>query len=356
MKKLFLPLMAIIAYVFSIFIKYIPITFERYYVEGINKITIQLLSRISAIIPFSIAEIIYLSQWILIPIFFLILVFKIFKGNGKSWALFIVNYLALAYLLFMCLWGFNYSRMPISAKLGLEIKESTKEELYELNLYLVNRANTQRLGVLTDQDGLMKVNDDYKGVFMRAAKGLQFNKGDLELFSGSYGIPKSIYLSKPMLYTGITGMYFPFTGEANINTAIPDLMLPATVLHEMAHQRGVAPEDEANFIAYIIGNQNIDSDFKYSTTVLALIHSINALNLVSPEDVGKIKTKYSEGLKRDLIAYSDFWNGYDGKVQEIADDVNDTYLRSNGEKDGVQSYGQMVDLLLGEYRKMKTNK
>jgi hypothetical protein len=37
-------------------------------------------------------------------------------------------------------------------------------------------------------------------------------------------------------------------------------------------------------------------------------------------------------------------------VAEKADAVNNTYLKSNNQEDGVKSYGRMVDLLLAERR------
>ena len=40
----------------------------------------------------------------------------------------------------------------------------------------------------------------------------------------------------------------------------------------------------------------------------------------------------------------------DGKVAEVSNKVNDTYLKVNKQEDGVKSYGRMVDLLLAQYR------
>ena len=137
-----------------------------------------------------------------------------------------------------------------------------------------------------------------------------------------------------MLYTNITGMYFPFTAEANVNTQIPMLLLPATTLHEMAHQRGIAPEDEANFTAYFVGIHHPDYDFQYSSTVLALIHTMNALSKEDYEMAKQVQALYSENLRRDLEYYSRFWDKYEGRTSEVAEKVNDTYLKSNRQVDG----------------------
>ena len=36
-------------------------------------------------------------------------------------------------------------------------------------------------------------------------------------------------------------------------------------------------------------------------------------------------------------------------AETIMNQVNDTYLKANGQESGVKSYGEMVDLLLAEY-------
>jgi hypothetical protein len=143
----------------------------------------------------------------------------------------------------------------------------------------------------------------------------------------------------------------PYTGEANVNTNITDFMLPATAAHEMAHQRGFAREDEANYIAYLTCTLNPDVDFQYSGTMLALIYSANALAGADASSYKELYKTYSEGIRRDLKYDYEFWQKYKGKTQEISNNINNTYLRTNGQKDGVQSYGRMVDLLLAEQRK-----
>jgi len=84
--------------------------------------------------------------------------------------------------------------------------------------------------------------------------------------------------------------------------------------------------------------------------MLALINSTNALADKNIEDYKKIANKLSPGVKRDLKYQNEFWEKYQGKVEEISNNVNDNYLKSNGQKDGVESYGRMVDLLLAEFK------
>ena len=52
-------------------------------------------------------------------------------------------------------------------------------------------------------------------------------------------------------YLGISGIFIPFTCEANVNATLPDWEIPFTACHELAHQRGFAREDEANYVGYL---------------------------------------------------------------------------------------------------------
>lgn len=53
---------------------------------------------------------------------------------------------------------------------------------------------------------------------------------------GNYSKAKIILNSNLLSYTSITGIYSPFTGEANININQPLTSMPFTILHEMAHK------------------------------------------------------------------------------------------------------------------------
>jgi len=324
---------------------------EKLYSSSINKFIIQGLSQITGLVSFSLAEFIYISHLIAIPIVFCILIYKLFKGEFFKYTVKIVSYLSVVYLLFMILWGFNYSRVSISETMSLEVLPLSTEKLYDLNQDLIIKANTLRQLIHEDESGVMTIEGGYQSVFNRANTGYQLIGEDYQVLAGRYGRPKSIKLSQPMLYTGITGMYFPFTAEANVNTAIPYLLLPATTLHEMAHLRGIASEDEANYLAYLTASVHPDVDFQYSGTVLALIYTLNALATVEPDLASELKEMYSEGLKRDLQDYNEFWSKYDGQIDQISNRVNDAFLKGNRQEDGVISYSRMVYLLMSHYEK-----
>lgn len=334
----------------SILSKGYPKFIERYYSNTFNKIIREVLSLITGLFPFSIAEILYYSLILILIGSFVVLLIRIKKGGFINQLLNIGAYLSTLYVLFMILWGFNYNRLSFDKISGLKIEKSSEGQLLSLCEELVDRANSLREKVQEDSQGVMIIQGGYKSVFRRGAQGYKEASTEFPELAGAYGIPKPVLLSEKMCYTGITGMYMPYTGEANVNVHITDFMLPCTAMHEMAHQRGFAREDEANFISYVACIRHPDADFQYSGIMLALVNSVNALYGKDKDAYKILAGKYSKGVRRDLQNDAAFWEKYRGKIEEVSNNVNNTYLKSNGQNDGVESYGRMVDLLLAEFK------
>jgi hypothetical protein len=348
--KLSIVVLVPIIMALNIILKTNPGLVERYYSTAIDKYIREVLSLITGIFPFSVAEFLVIALFIILIIYAAVLIIKIIKGEFLNHLLNTAVYISILYILFMFFWGFNYDRLSFDKIAGLNLQKSSKKELYTLCEDLIYRANTLRGSVQQNSKGIMVIPGGYRDVFKRAYEGYYRASLIYPELGGKYGSPKPILLSEKMSYTGITGIYIPYTGEANVNVNNTDFMLPATAAHEMAHQRGFAREDEANYIAYVTCSRHPDADFQYSGVMLAVIYSMNALAKSDMNGYKTLSAKYSEGVRRDLINDAEFWAKYEGKVQQASEKVNNNYLKSNGQSDGVQSYGRMVDLLLAEYR------
>ena len=324
---------------------------EKYYSNTINKWTRQFLSKLTGLFSFSIAEFLVIFLVFVLIGLIIMLLFHLNQRKFSKYFLNILAYFSMLHMLFMFLWGFNYDRVSFDQIAGLSVKEHSIQQLYELCEKLIKRTNEIREEVQEDSEGVMVVSGGYKSVLERSTVGFENISQTIPELGGKYGPPKPILLSEMMNYTGITGIYIPYTAEANVNISIPEAMLPCTVLHEMAHQRGFAREDEANYIAYVVSIHHPDVDFQYSGTLLALIYSMNALAQYDIESYHRLKTTYADGVRRDLQYQIDFWEKYRGRIEKISREVNNAYLKSNGQQEGILSYGKMVDYLLAEYNK-----
>ena len=158
--------------------------------------------------------------------------------------------------------------------------------------------------------------------------------------------PKRAFFSRLMSTFNYTGFYFPFTGEANINIDPPPCLIPATIAHEMAHQRGVASEQEANFVAVVACLESGDPDYLYSGWLFGFVHLANALYRYDAEAYFALADTLPEGVKADLRANNAYWAQFETKAAKVSEKVYDTMLKSYGQELGVQSYGAVVDMLI----------
>ena len=255
---------------------------------------------------------------------------------------------SILYFFFYAGWALNYYRYPLADIMKYPRMLYTVDELEDLCIELINEANIVRAKLNEDDNGVVSLPYTPKQALTLVPDVYDIAAREYDIFSGDYSPPKPVFASELMNYTQITGIYMMFTAEANVNIAATTPLLLSTACHEAAHQRGFAREDEANFIAYLVCREGGDRYFKYSGTLLALINSMNQLYAADSERFFEMRETYSEGINRDLAFHSAFWAKYEGPVAEKTESVNNAYLKSNNQTDGVKSYGRMVDLLLAE--------
>ena len=349
---LLFPLAILINYLSS---KQIQVT-EESYSQGAYIAIAPILSRITGLYPYSLAEIVTVLLFAVL-IWRLVAFFRSLAGkqHGKLALLrykliHLVVIIGIIYFSFIIMWGLNYNRSSIATITGLEVRPASVAELAQLTNSLIQEVNQLRILTEEDNSGVMHTPGGYKDVLRRGPLGYEVIAAEIPQLGGSYGAPKPVTLSKPWAYTGIWGVYFPFTAEANINIAIPAPYLPFTTAHEMAHQRGFAREDETNYIAYLVCRAHPDVDYRYSGNLMALVHSLRALAQVDSSLQRELAGKLTKGVRRDLQSLEEFNRRHESPFERFTLKVNDLYLKANNQKDGDRSYGRVVDLLIAEFR------
>lgn len=358
-KRIYLLSLIPISYLLTLLAKKSSYFAEEIYAKHIYKWISQIISTISGILPFSLGEVIIIVVPVVLLVVFLGFIIKMIavKENRKQrWLKGILNVLctgSIVLFAFTLLAGINYYRAPFATYSNLTIRESSTEELYNFTESLVLQANELREQVpQTDENGVFKLSESNYKLAKIANKAYSSLGKEYPILGGNYGSPKPVLLSELMSQTEITGIFFPFTMEANVNVDVPDYTIPSTMLHELAHLRGFMREDEANYLAYLAGMKSDNIDVQYSSTMMALVYAGNALYDQSPDLYSQIRDMYSEGVLKDIRANSNYWLKYeDTVISTVSNNINDTYLKANDQSDGVKSYGRMLDLLLAKYRK-----
>lgn len=335
---------------------------EHVFARGIFAALSWGMAHITGLLPFSLMEfgivVLPLVLLILLAAFIVRLVRKR-EDRGFRLAKAFINLgcvVSIAAFLLLIGCSVNYYRYPVGRYLELTVEPASKEELYGLVRALAVETSRVRDSLeqagLEDADGVYKRSFSERELGQKAVEAFGRLAEDYPIFAGYYPRPKHIFFSRTMSRTELTGIFCPFTMEANVNIDVPDYSLGSTMCHELAHLKGFIREDEANYISFLACMASDSDELRYSGLMEALILAGNALYRKDADLYFEARSLYSDGVSRDLRANSEYWKQFeDTVISNTAEKLNDTYLKANNQEDGVQSYGRMVDLLLAQYRR-----
>ena len=329
-------------------------TVERVYAQSLYPRIARALTAATAWASFSIAEVCILA---LAPVALVAAVrgmVRAFRSPAPfralgSGLLGIAMAASAAYLVFLLLWGLNYQRLPLAASVGLPVGHAEPGELAAVCADLIERSEILRGAVEEDDTGVARVPGGISGALARATLGYDVLAEQWPLVGGGPVPVKRVWLSPGLALLGISGIFFPFTGEANVNTTLPEWTLPFVAAHEVAHQRGFAREDEANYLAYAACRSHPDAAARYASAVEGSLYALGALRGTDPDAHRALESRRGAAVRRDLDALEAWRRRYESRAGAVQEKVNDAYLRAQGQE-GVTTYGRMVDLLLAERR------
>ena len=248
---------------------------------------------------------------------------------------------------FCLLWGTYYYGDDFVTQSGLKMEAVSTEELRTVTAYFAGLANTYSAYVPRDENGVCAT--DRKAVLERSTRLYKGLEEDFPCLDGPGLRVKSIGCSRLLSYLDFTGFFFPFTGEANVNIDFPPSLFASTVAHELAHQRGVAKEQEANFVAVVASLHNGDPDYVYSAALLAYSHLSNALYSTDRFAWQEIYNSLDEAVLQDFAANQHYWQTFKTPVRSVSNTVYEGFLQSYDQSLGLRSYGACVDLLVNYY-------
>jgi len=312
----------------------------------------QALSRVCAIFPFSAAELLCTLGVLALIAWLVWTVVSVAKRGPRLRTLWKRLRLLLAvalilYLLLCLLLGASYRGDSFQDRSGLRALPQSVETLREVTELFVDRLTEASARVSRNSDGTFAVSQEE--IFSAAADIYRGAEARFPLLTLSDVTPKRAFYSRLMSIFNYTGFYFPYTGEATLNVDPPNNLLPATIAHEMAHQRGVASEQEANFVAVLACVESGNAVYEYSGWLFGFIHLGNALYQRDKDTYFALAERLPEEVWADIEANREYWAQFETKAAEVSDKVYDSMLKSYGQSMGVQSYGAVVDLLLAWY-------
>jgi hypothetical protein len=339
-------LLVISAAVFSF--GFFPQAVESYYSKALYPIISSVLRVISSFLPFAIGDFLYLILILMViksVVFFSSKQRKV-KADYIAYGLKSLNFLLLIYLSFKLLWGLNYSRPRINEQLQISSKPYQKAQLIKLSSFYIDKLNKLNHTIDTSQFeyDLEEVVSITTNAYNQLAKQQPF-------FTYKFPSAKAVNNSWLISKMGIEGYYNPLSGEANINQRLPVFVLPFVACHEIAHQLGVAKEDEANLVGYIVASNAKNSEFKFSAYYNMLRYVLVEIRLKYPEDYNAVLKKIPASLIEKFNAEKEFWAKYNGAMSVYMSKTFDQILKLNNQQKGIKSYQDIVLWLVNYHQK-----
>ncbi len=298
-------------------------------------------------IPFSLAEILlYLSPALVV----LIAVYgcRRFCATWRTTLVFlgsVLSVLSLLFSLFALSFGVGYQTSPLDTRLSLSSVSVSAESLRAAADVLVLELNELCDDVTYGEDGFSEMPFDLAGMNDALLAAYEPVCERYPFVQRMQSRLKPVLASRAMSYTHITGVYTYFTGEANVNVHFPDYSLCYTAAHELAHQRGIARENEANFIAFLVCSGAENAYVRYCGYLNMLEYVMNALYHADEVGYFAVVDALDPRIVGELRAFDEFFDSYRNSfISGVSDAVNDTYLKLNGNEAGSESYGLVIEL------------
>ena len=245
---------------------------------------------------------------------------------------------AVAYLVFLAAWGFNYRRVPMEQRLVLDRPAPSNTQVMALGFEAIRRMNSlyadaHRTGWEPDPRYDRSLIEAYGFVQQKLTGRNGAVPGRLKA---------SIY-GPYFRWTTVDGMIDPFALEVLANPDLLPFERTFVAAHEWAHLAGFADEAEANLVAWLTCVR-AGVPAQYSGW-LSLYWQIGSE--VSADDRRRLWDMVAEGPRRDVQAIVDrLQRGQLPFLRNASWRVYDQYLRANRVEEGIRSYGKVVTLIL----------
>lgn len=237
------------------------------------------------------------------------------------------------YLLFLLLWGFNYRRRPLEEKLEFDSSRVTRKAAIGLAQEAVRTVNALYPEAHQTRADERRLRDAFEHVDRALGTG----------WMPAPAVPKRSLLEFYFRRAAIDGMTDPFFLEIILNSDLLAFERPFVLAHEWAHLSGYADESEASFVAWLACLEG-DSAARYSAW-LAVYGSVSGR--LPREERRALAAGLDAGPREDLQAAARRHALAVPAVTRVARETYDAYLRANRVEEGIDSYDEVVRLILG---------
>lgn len=333
-----LVLLFLLQYLFVAWCANHPIAVEHFFSKGIYAKSLGIRLSLLQKIPFSVGDFLYAllflwlgrllwhSRWTI--------------GNFKAILINLLFGINLLYFVFHFSWGLNYHRVPLAEQLGYPTTYSLKELEESLCFYLNEAHRLQHhLGFENEE---------------RVTTMLSLKELKIALYQTHVTSPplytKNSFFSTLLSYMGYAGYLNPFTLEAQLNNKLPKIHTVVTMAHEISHQKGYAAENEANFMGFLFCKEHPNNYIQYASALFAVRYLYSELYKADAERAKLILNTAHKGILLNIKEAHTFWQKYKNPLAPYFQKSYNQYLKANRQKKGIQSYHEVVGLIIQDHK------
>ena len=240
-----------------------------------------------------------------------------------------IGFAALGVVLFELLWGLNYRRAPVVARVDYSDARVTDAAVATFSERIVGILNDNVAAAHAETFDQAKLQAAFEPVVRRLG-----DAADVVVTRPKLTIMQPYYDA-----AGVGGQYSPFSFETMLNASFLPYEVPRALAHEWAHAGGFTDEGDANYIGTLTCLRSNDPLIRYSGafwTYGDLPESQRRRLHLDPRVIADFQASRERFLRR----YQAWLSGYQWRFY-------DRFLRSNGVRGGIASYGFFLKLLVG---------
>jgi len=305
--------------------------------RGFSRGYIQVASSISGLIPFvSLTELVVLTI-VIVSIVLVVLAIRNFlkihpfKAISKLLTIPLMVLTVVAMYSLSCQMAYNRKEMP----LPYYENEVDRTEFVDIYNFFADDVNLCINQLEFTSEG------DVEGYDLNEATKLVKEAYEIvtdDYFASYFGAVKPMMSSLVYREFQITGVSFNAFGEANINILNTKVNLPFTIAHELAHNKGVMREDDANKLAFYVCLNSESPYLRYSayTSYFYQMKSMASGSYLTESEREGLHPLDPAFNKTQSYVYN-FWQKHN-LLEDIGEWFNNLYIKSSGVKEGTSSY------------------
>ncbi len=275
----------------------------------------------------------------------------------KEYKLILLNtlmFFASLYIAFYFLWGFNYKCQDLSAKLNL-IKPQLDTSIIYNEILVVNEKLDSLRSLISKDTAALSINYCPQNLEEIIRKSEQDVLKKWAFKTENIIRIRPLFPKGTLLVWSTAGIYNPFSFEGHYDAGLYHVQSTYVIAHEMAHGYGLTNEADCNFVALETCLNTDNTYIKYCGLLTYWRYLMSDLRKNAPYSFYKAAYHRPLGVRSDIKELYKHLDKYPDILPSIRDVIYDSYLKSNGVAEGLNSYNRVVDMVFAYRNKMAGN-